>query len=158
MCIRDSSAGLGVYGLVREGKAQDWRRMIDLNLFGLICATQQALHLMLPQKRGHIINVSSVAGRISIPGWAVYVATKWGVNGFTDSLRREVCKENIRVTLIEPGAVDTPWGENIPESFQAQRTVFLNAEDVARAIIYAIEQPLQVSINEVLIRPTQQER
>jgi NADP-dependent 3-hydroxy acid dehydrogenase YdfG len=153
-----NSAGLGVYGLVREGKTQDWRRMIDLNLFGLICATQQALHLMLPQKRGHIINVSSVAGRISIPGWAVYVATKWGVNGFTDSLRREVCKENIRVTLIEPGAVDTPWGENIPESFQAQRTVFLNAEDVARAIIYAIEQPLQVSINEILLRPTQQER
>jgi NADP-dependent 3-hydroxy acid dehydrogenase YdfG len=153
-----SSAGLGVYDLVRDGKTQDWRRMIDLNLFGLIYASQQALRLMLPQKRGHIINVSSVAGRVTVPGWAVYVATKWGVNGFSDTLRREVCKDNIRVTLIEPGAVDTAWGENIPESFQALRTAFLMAEDVARAIIFAIGQPPEVAINEILIRPTQQER
>jgi NADP-dependent 3-hydroxy acid dehydrogenase YdfG len=153
-----NSAGLGVYDLVRDGKTQDWHRMMDLNLFGLMYASQRALRLMLPQKRGHIINISSVAGRFCIPGWAVYVATKWGVNGFSDTLRREVCKDNIRVTLIEPGAVDTPWGENIPESFRASRTAFLAAEDVARAIIYAIEQPPEVAINEILIRPTQQER
>ncbi len=153
-----NNAGLGVYGLVVDGKPKDWRRMIDLNLFGLMYACQKALPFMLPRKRGHIINVSSVAGRFSIPGWAVYVATKWAVNGFTDSLRREVCRENIRVTLIEPGAVDTPWGENIPPSFQAQRSAFLSAEDVARGILYAIEQPPQVAVNEILIRPTQQER
>jgi NADP-dependent 3-hydroxy acid dehydrogenase YdfG len=153
-----NNAGLGVYGLVVDGKPKDWRRMIDLNLFGLMYACQKALPLMLARKRGHIINVSSVAGRFSIPGWAVYVATKWAVNGFTDSLRREVCRENIRVTLIEPGAVDTPWGENIPPSFQAQRSAFLSAEDVARGILYAIEQPPQVAVNEILIRPTQQER
>lgn len=80
------------------------------------------------------------------------------MNGFSDTLRREVCKENIRVTLIEPGAVDTSWGENIPETFRMKRTVFLAAEDVTRAIIYAIEQPPGVSINEILIGPTQQER
>lgn len=155
-----NNAGRGVYDLIEAGRPDDWRMMLDLNLFGLIYATQRAIKMMKPQKSGHIVNVSSVGGRISIPGWAVYNATKWGVNGFSDAVRREVLADNIRVTIIEPGAVDTNWGENIPEEWKQLRgkVKALESEDIASAILYALKQPAHVSVNELLVRPTQQER
>jgi NADP-dependent 3-hydroxy acid dehydrogenase YdfG len=155
-----NNAGRGVYDLIEVGKPDDWRMMLDLNLFGLIYATQRAIKLMKPRKSGHIVNISSVGGRISIPGWAVYNATKWGVNGFSDAVRKEVLADNIRVTIIEPGAVDTNWGENMPKEWEKLRgkVKALESADVAAAILYALKQPDHVSVNELLIRPTQQER
>lgn len=155
-----NNAGRGVYDLIEVGKPDDWRMMLDLNLFGLIYATQRAIKLMKPRKSGHIVNISSVGGRISIPGWAVYNATKWGVNGFSDAVRKEVLADNIRVTIIEPGAVDTNWGENMPKEWEQLRGKIkaLESADVAAAILYALKQPEHVSVNELLIRPTQQER
>jgi NADP-dependent 3-hydroxy acid dehydrogenase YdfG len=155
-----NNAGRGVYDFIEVGKPDDWRMMLDLNLFGLIYATQRAIKLMKPRKSGHIVNVSSVGGRISIPGWAVYNATKWGVNGFSDAVRKEVLADNIRVTIIEPGAVDTNWGENMPKEWEQMRgkVKALESADVAAAILYALKQPDHVSVNELLIRPTQQER
>ena len=155
-----NNAGRGVYDLIEHGKPEDWRMMLELNLFGLIYATQRAIRVMKPQKSGHILHVSSVGGRYSFPGWAVYNATKWGVNGFSDAVRKEVQADNIRVTLIEPGAVDTNWGENIPKEWEQMRgkVKALESEDIAEAILYALSQPEHVSVNEVLVRPTQQER
>lgn len=155
-----NSAGIGVHDYVEAGKLPDWQRMVDINLMGLMYATQKALKVMRPRRSGHIVNISSVAGRIGIAGWAVYCATKWGVNGFSDAVRREVLKENIRITVIEPGVVETEWGENMPESFVSVRksVIALQPEDVARTILFALQQPEHVGIHELLVRPSQQER
>jgi Short-chain alcohol dehydrogenase of unknown specificity len=116
--------------------------------------------MMISQRSGHIVNISSVAGRIGIPGWAVYCATKWAVIGFSESIRKELIKYNIRVTVIEPGVVSTHWGENMPEDWIRSRGAMhaLKPKDIAEAIYYAVIQPEHVSVNEILIRPTEQER
>ncbi len=134
--------------------------MIDLNLTGLIHCTHMAVKMMIPQRSGHIVNISSVAGRVGIPGWSVYCATKWAVVGFSESIRKELIKYNIRVTVIEPGVVTTEWGENMPEEWIRSRASMraLKAVDVAEAIYYVVTQPEYVSVNELLIRPTEQER
>jgi len=116
---------------------------------------------MIPARSGHIINISSVAGRIGISGWSVYCATKWAVVGFSDSIRKELTKYNIRVTVIEPGVVTTEWGENMPEEWIKGRQEMkapLKPENIAEAIYYVVTQPEHVSVNELLIRPTEQER
>ena len=155
-----NNAGIGVHDLVEVGKLPDWQRMVDINLMGLMYATKLALQVMRPRQSGHIVNISSVAGRIGIAGWAVYCATKWGVNGFSDAVRREVLRDNIRVTVIEPGVVETEWGENMPDSFVSVRksVVALQPQDIARAIMFALKQPEHVGVHEMLIRPSQQER
>ena len=154
-----NNAGVGIYGPVESGNPEDWRRMIDLNLFGLMYATQCAIRLMKPQRGGHIVNISSLAGRIGLPGWAVYSATKWGVIGFSESVRREILQYNIRITVIEPGAVATNWGENMPKKWveRRKRSNPLQPKDIAEAIVYVLRQPDHVSVNELLIRPTLQE-
>ncbi len=155
-----NNAGRGIFNYIQNGSVEEWKEVIDLNLTGLIYLSHLAVKLMIQQKDGHIINISSVAGRVGIPGWSVYCATKWGVIGFSESLRKELLKYNIRVTLIEPGVVKTDWGENMPEEWILQRSNMkaLKPEDVAEAIFYAALQPPYVSINEILIRPTEQER
>jgi NADP-dependent 3-hydroxy acid dehydrogenase YdfG len=120
---------------------------------------------MRGNKSGHLINVSSVAGRTVRAGSAVYNATKWGVNAFTEALRQELVEErsNIRTTLIEPGAVETELvSHNRPEVQETLKERFkgmshrLGSEDIARSIVYAVSQPAHVSVNEILIRPTEQ--
>jgi len=142
-----------------------WRHMFELNMLGLIAATQAALPGMGARRDGHIVNVSSTAGRVANAGSAAYAGTKFGVVGFSEALRKEVYKDGIRVTVIEPGAVATELREHI--AHEATRQAInawaegmrqLQPEDVANAIVYCVSQPPHVNINEVLMRPTDQER
>ena len=136
--------------------------MIHANLFGVLYCTHTALPLMRTQGSGHIVNVSSVAGRVARQGSGVYNLTKFGVGAFSESLRQECVAMGIRVTLVEPGAVDTELaGHNRPEVLEQMNKRFagitrLTSEDIAGAILYAIERPSHVSINELLIRPSGQ--
>ena len=158
-----NNAGVMLLGPVPGADTEDWRRMIDTNLNGLIYCTHKALPVMLEQKSGHIVNISSVAGRTAGPLSGVYNLTKWGVNGFSESLRQQVYDKNLRVTLIEPGAVRTELREHItvPSVKKeidewAESMEQLESEDIAAAILYAVTQPRRVNVNEILIRPTDQ--
>ncbi|MCS7215097.1 MAG: SDR family oxidoreductase [Thermodesulfovibrio sp.] len=155
-----NNAGRGIFNYIENGSVKEWKEVIDLNITGLIQCTHLASKIMIPQRSGHIVNISSVAGRVGIPGWSVYCATKWAVVGFSESIRKELIKYNIRVTVIEPGVVATQWGENMPEEWIRSRGSMkaLKAEDIAEAIYYVVSQPDYVSVNELLIRPTEQER
>jgi NADP-dependent 3-hydroxy acid dehydrogenase YdfG len=142
-----------------------WRSMLELNVLGLIAATQAALPGMTARKDGHIVNIASTAGHVSNPLAAAYSATKFGVVGFSESLRKEVHKDNIRVTVISPGMAATELRDHIAveavqtavnKSAAAMRQ--LTAEDVADAILYAVSRPPHVTINEILMRSTDQER
>ncbi|MEP0859585.1 SDR family oxidoreductase [Trichocoleus sp. DQ-U1] len=159
-----NNAGIALSGNIEGANTSDWRRMIDLNVLGLMYATHAVLPILKAQGSGHIVNISSVAGRTARVGIGGYNATKWGVNGFSESLRQEVCKHNIRVTIIEPGMVDTEIDSHITDPIAKQRTeerrksiVPLHSEDVAAAIVYAVTQPPRVNVNEILIRPTDQD-
>lgn len=159
-----NNAGVMLVGPVEGADTSDWQRMININLMGLMYATHAALPLMKAQGGGHIVNISSVAGRVAIPNYAVYNATKFGVGAFSEALRKEVYKDKIRVTVIEPGGVATELVEHIsnPESKQqtqefVQSMTVLESEDIAAAIAYAVTQPPRVNVNEILIRPTDQE-
>ncbi|MEA2348897.1 MAG: hypothetical protein QOG62_2684 [Thermoleophilaceae bacterium] len=159
-----NNAGVMLLGPVAGADTEEWRRMIDINLFGLLYCTHAALPLMGAGGGGHIVNVSSVAGRTAGAGAGVYNMTKWGVTGFSEALRQEALHANIRVTCVEPGFVDTELqGHNqnpmVKERMEKMRTKMgkvLEAEDIANAILYAVSQPDHVSINEVLVRPTGQ--
>jgi clavulanate-9-aldehyde reductase len=162
-----NNAGLMLLGPVPGADTDEWRRMVDVNLYGVLYTTHAALPILLdndPPARGHIVNVSSVAGRRASAGSGVYNATKFAVNAFSEALRQEVTAEGIRITLIEPGAVATELRDhNRPEIQKEMDERFagvkpLEAQDIANAIIYAIGQPEYVSINEVLVRPTKQVR
>lgn len=159
-----NNAGVMLIGPASELPIEDWEQMIKLNELGLLYMTRMALP-SLSESHGHIVNVSSVAGRTTRPGSAVYNMTKWGVNGFTDALRQEMveAKNGVRTTLIEPGYVATELqSHNTPETQKAMKERFggmkpLQAEDIAAGILYAVSQPPHVSVNEVLIRPTGQQ-
>jgi NADP-dependent 3-hydroxy acid dehydrogenase YdfG len=160
-----NNAGVALTGNIHGGNTSDWRRMFDVNVFGLLYATHAVLPIFKAQGGGHIVNISSVAGRIARAGVGIYNATKWGVNAISESLRQEVLQDNIRVTIIEPGLVETEINnhvtdpvakKNVEERIRAITP--LQSEDIARAIAYAVTQPPHVNVNEILIRPTQQER
>ena len=158
-----NNAGIMLIGPVAELPIDSWEKMIHLNQLGLLYMTRMALpHLM--KSAGHIVNLSSVAGRTARPGSAVYNMTKWGVIGFTEALRQEMveAKSGVRTTLIEPGYVATELqAQNPPETEKMINDDFkdiepLQAEDIAAGIVYVVSQPAHVSVNEVLIRPTGQ--
>ena len=163
-----NNAGVMLLGPVRGADTEEWRRMIEVNLLGLLYCTHAALPLMQEGGGGHIVNVSSVAGRTANLGSAVYNMTKWGVNGFSEGMRQEVLHSNIRVTILEPGFVATELqGHNenpvVVENIEKMRDQIgedgvLQAEDMANAILFALSQPENVSINEILVRPTKQAR
>jgi clavulanate-9-aldehyde reducatase len=159
-----NNAGVMLLGPIAGASTEDWRRMIEANIYGVLYCTHAALPLMAAQGSGHIVNVSSVAGRFARAGSAVYNVTKFGVGAFSEALRQEAVPLGVRVTVVEPGAVATELPEhNRPEVVEMIRTVFadvtpLTADDIARAILYAIGQPANVSINEVLVRPSGQVR
>ncbi len=160
-----NNAGVMYLEPVAEADLGRWRHMLELNVLSLIASTQAALAGMRARHDGHIVNVSSVAGRVANPNSAAYAATKFGVVGFSESLRREVYKDNIRVSVIEPGMVDTELRDHIGHAATKQAVnVFagqmrqLQAEDIADVILFCVTRPDYMSINEVLLRPTDQER
>jgi NADP-dependent 3-hydroxy acid dehydrogenase YdfG len=159
-----NNAGVMLLGLIDGANTEEWRRMINVNVLGLMYTTHAALPLMKAQGTGHIVNVSSVAGRKARTGSGVYSATKWAVGAFSESLRTELFRSNIRVTLIEPGAVETELITHItnPQARQQADAFFktitpLQSADIAAGIVYAVTQAPHVNVNEVLIRPTEQE-
>ncbi len=155
-----NNAGVMLLGPIEDAPTDEWRQMIHANVFGVLYCTHAALPLMHAQGSGHIVNVSSVAGRVARAGAGVYNLTKFGVGAFSESLRQEAVPLGIRVTLVEPGAVATELvGHNRPEVIAGLAQSFggvtpMDAEDIANAIVYAIGQPPNVSVNEVLIRPS----
>jgi NADP-dependent 3-hydroxy acid dehydrogenase YdfG len=160
-----NNAGVMLLGPVAGADTEEWRRMIDVNLLGLLYCTHAALPIMGEAGSGHIVNVSSVAGRTASLGSAVYNMTKWGVVGFSEGLRQEVLHANVRVTIIEPGFVETELqGHNehplVVEEIEKMRDRIdpLQAADIADAVLYAVTRPQHVGINEVLVRPTKQSR
>jgi len=160
-----NNAGVMLLAPVAEAREEDWRRMVELNLLGAMVASKAALPHMKRIGGGHIVTVASVAARVANPSAAAYAATKFGIAAFCESLRREVYKDKIRVTVIEPGLVATELGEHIThpgmKASVAERAAAMTplaAEDVAAAITYAVTQPAHVNVNEILVRPTDQER
>jgi clavulanate-9-aldehyde reducatase len=160
-----NNAGVMLLGPVEQSSSDDWRTMVNVNVLGLLYCTAAALPIMRSQESGDIVNISSVAGRFARAGNAVYAATKFAVGAFSEGLRNEVTEGGIRVTLIEPGFVDTELqGHNtgeVLETLEAMREQLgevLRAQDVANGILYVVSQPPHVSINELLIRPTHQTR
>jgi clavulanate-9-aldehyde reducatase len=157
-----NNAGVMLLGPIAGADTEEWRRMIHANVFGVLYCTHAALPLMAAQGSGHVINVSSVAGRVARLGSGVYNLTKFGVGAFSESLRQEAVALGVRVTLVEPGAVATELpGHNRPEILEQMAKRFkgvtpLAAQDIANAVLYAIGQPANVSVNEVLIRPSGQ--
>jgi clavulanate-9-aldehyde reductase len=157
-----NNAGVMLLGPIENAPTEEWRRMIHANVFGVLYCTHAALPLMHEQGSGHIVNVSSVAGRVARLGSGVYNLTKFGVGAFSESLRQEGVALGVRVTLIEPGAVATELpGHNREEVLEQMAKRFagvtpLAADDIADAVLYAIGQPPNVSVNEVLVRPSGQ--
>jgi NADP-dependent 3-hydroxy acid dehydrogenase YdfG len=157
-----NNAGVMLLGPIENAPTEEWRRMIHANVFGVLYCTHAALPLMREQGSGHIVNVSSVAGRVARAGSGVYNLTKFGVGAFSESLRQEAVPLKVRVTLIEPGAVATELAmHNRPEVLEQMAKRFdgvtpLGAQDIAGAVLYAIGQPENVSVNEVLVRPASQ--
>ena len=157
-----NNAGVMLLGPIEGAPTDEWRRMVHVNLFGVLYCTHAALPLMRAQGSGHVVNVSSVAGRVAGAGAAVYNLTKWGVNGFSEALRQECTGAGIRVTIVEPGAVVTELQEqNRPEIHERLMRRWegvepLQAVDVANGIVFALGQPPHVSINELLVRPSNQ--
>lgn len=160
-----NNAGVMYLEPVIEADLARWRRMFELNVLGLIAATQAALPGMRDRRDGHIVNIASTAGRLASPTGAAYSGTKFAVVAFSEALRKEVFQHRIRVSVIEPGVVETELREHIGHS-ATQKAINdwadslrqLQADDVARAIVYCVTQPPHVCINEILMRPTDQER
>lgn len=154
-----NNAGVGYNNPFEESTQEEWRATIDANLYGVLHCTQLAIPLLRGRKGAMISTVSSVGGRYGLAGWSVYNATKFAVVGFHDALRKELGPEGIRVSLIEPGAVHTNWGFNVPrDQMQARRDKLeaLESEDVARALVYAFAQPANMNVQEMLLMPTRQ--
>ncbi len=161
-----NNAGVMLLGPVEGTDTEEWRRMVGVNVMGLLYCTHAALPLMREGGGGHVVNVSSTAGRTAAAGAAVYNFTKFGVTGFSEALRQEALHSNIRVTCVEPGFVETELQEqntspvvlHAVEKMREQIGDVLQPGDVADAILYALSRPRHVSINEVLVRPTGESR
>jgi NADP-dependent 3-hydroxy acid dehydrogenase YdfG len=164
-----NNAGVMLLGPILEAPVEEWERMVDVNVLGLLYCAKAALpHLLDTAEHGprgvaDLVNISSVAGRVARLGSGVYNATKHAVGAFSESLRQEVTRRHVRVCLVEPGAVATELaGHNRPEVQETIRQRFVNmqrleAGDIADAISYVVTRPAHVAINEILVRPTEQE-
>jgi NADP-dependent 3-hydroxy acid dehydrogenase YdfG len=164
-----NNAGVMLLGPAADADVDEWQRMVELNVLGLLyvarASTPHLLHAAEsdPRRVADLVNVSSVAGRVARSGSAVYNATKFAVNAFSEGLRQEVTGRHLRVGLIEPGAVDTELSShNRPEVREMMAKRFghierLESEDIARSVVYMVTQPRHAAVNEILIRPTEQE-
>ncbi|MEZ5137320.1 MAG: SDR family NAD(P)-dependent oxidoreductase [Acidimicrobiales bacterium] len=164
-----NNAGVMLLGPVVGAPVEEWERMISLNASALLACTHAALPHLLdaaatgPRQVADLVNVSSVAGRVPRLGSGVYNLTKFGVNAFSESLRQEVTARHVRVGLVEPGAVDTELATHLrPESLAAlkgrlEHVERLQADDIAEAVAFMVTRPRRMAVNEILIRPTEQE-
>ncbi len=164
-----NNAGVMLLGPAEGAPVEEWQRMVDLNVSGLLYCTHAALpHLLKaaqddPRQVADVVNISSVAGRHARAGSGVYNLTKFGVGAFSESLRQEVTQRHVRVSLVEPGAVSTELaGHNRPEVLAGLMQRFgdmerLQSEDIAEAIVYVVTRPRHMAVNEILIRPTEQQ-
>jgi NADP-dependent 3-hydroxy acid dehydrogenase YdfG len=152
-----ANAGVVDQGSVAHGDPEKWRRVIETNLLGAAFCVRAVLPTMIEQARGDVVLTASVSGRETYVGEPIYIASKWGLVGFGHALRQEVAPLGIRVTLVEPGLVDTPLTRLNPIIAPLlDRAEPLHAEDVARAVVFACTQPDHVVISEVTIRPQRQ--
>jgi NADP-dependent 3-hydroxy acid dehydrogenase YdfG len=157
-----NNAGVMLLSKIEKGLSGEWRTRFEVNVLGLLYVSDAAVAIMKRQGSGHVVNISSVAGRRVRPTIGVYSGTKFAVNAISEALRQEVIEDNIRVTVIEPGAVATELPDHITDE-EARESLgglleldILQPEDIANAVDYAVTQPERVSVNEILIRPTQQ--
>jgi len=164
-----NNAGVMLLGPMLEAPVEEWQQMVEVNLLGLMYMTKAAVPHLLEAAEGDrgvadVVNISSVAGRIARRNSGVYNATKFGVGAFSESLRQEVARQHVRVSLVEPGAVATELtSHNRPEVLEQIKSRFsdmerLEAEDIADAIEFVVTRPPHVAVNEVLMRPTEQEQ
>lgn len=158
-----NNAGLMPLSFMNKLKVDEWDRMVDVNIKGVLYGIAAVLPIMEKQKSGHILNVSSVAGHTISKGSAVYSGTKFAVRAISEGLRMEIDPSHeIRVTIVSPGAVATELTNTITDDDvlnafkEGGQMELLNAQDIANAIAYAVEQPTHVDVNEILIRPRQQ--
>lgn len=164
-----NNAGVMLNGPVVDAPTEEWDRMVDLNVKGLLYVAHAALpHLLEAAKSGprnvaDLINTSSVAGRRARAGAGVYNLTKFGVGAFSESLRQEVTERHVRVSLVEPGATESELQTHLRDEIREQAEKrfegkeILKAEDIAEAVAYIVTRPRHVAVNEILIRPTEQE-
>lgn len=158
-----NSAGLIDVAPTIEASVERWQQLIQVNLLGTMYCCHAVAPVMQEQQQGHIVNISSVAGRTASAGVAAYNASKWGVGAFSEALRQELCRSGVRVTVVEPGWVETPLYDEIAGAMQERISRWqegigepLLPEDVAGAIAFALSQPQRVNVNEILLRPTGQ--
>ncbi|HXA55283.1 MAG TPA: SDR family oxidoreductase [Solirubrobacteraceae bacterium] len=156
-----NNAGVMLLAPFTSAQRAEHRRMVEVNLLGAIVATEVFLDQLRDGDGGDLVNISSVAGRTARPGNAVYAATKWGLNGFSEGLRQEL-QPDIRVTVIEPGAVATELIDHITDAPTKQavtafvRDLAITSQDIAEVIAFAVSRPQRMTLNEILIRPTAQ--
>lgn len=153
-----ANAGIAEQSRVADGDPERWRAVVETNLLGVMYSCRAVAAPMLSQGSGHIMIMSSVSGRESYVGEPVYSATKWGQVGFGHALRLELREAGIRVTIVEPGLVDTPLTRDNPKIRPLLEEIEpLTAEDVARAVVYAFQQPSPVAVTEIVLRPQHQQ-
>ncbi|WP_082234059.1 SDR family oxidoreductase [Halobacillus massiliensis] len=153
-----NNAGVMLLSFLKNDHIDEWEQMVDVNIKGVLYGIHAALPVMLEQNSGHMINVSSVAGHEVFPSSTVYSATKYAVKALSMGMEKELSGTGVRVTNISPGAVDTELTDHITdgdvvEMFKDRKMTPLHSEDIAEAISYAITQPENVNVNEVIVRP-----
>jgi NADP-dependent 3-hydroxy acid dehydrogenase YdfG len=149
-----ANAGIGSYSSIHDGDPDAWRRVVETNLLGVLHTVRATYPHMKERRAGHIVLMASIAGRQTWVGEPVYIATKWGVVGFGWALRKEALPHNVRVTMIEPGMVDTPLLHETDEGLdELERYAALSTDDVARAVAFALTQPEGVAVSELMITP-----
>lgn len=152
-----ANAAVADWGLLSTGDPARWHDVIDINVLGVAHTIRAALPIMIAQGHGHVVITASISGRTTYVGEPIYIATKWALVGLGGALRKEVGNSGVRVSLIEPGIVDTPLVRNTVEgAAELASQQSLNAEDVARAVMFVLEQPAHVNIDELMITPLAQ--
>lgn len=149
VAVANAGVGGGSSFLGGDDTPDTWRRMVLINVYGAALTARATLPALVDAS-GHLVLIGSVAGRVAIRG-SLYSATKWAVTGMAQSIRDEVFGTGVRVTVVEPGKVDTPWFDETPPDS-------LDVRDVTNAVLYAVSQPPSVDVNEILLRPTDQRR
>ncbi|MEU1940618.1 SDR family oxidoreductase [Streptomyces coeruleorubidus] len=157
-----NNAGLMLFSYWKDLALDDWNRMLDVNIRGYLNGVHAVLPVMLRQKSGHILNMDSVAGHQVGDGAGVYSATKFFVQAMTESMRRELgVHEGIKASTISPGVIDTGWADKVTDpagrkAAQELNTIAISPESIADAVVYALDQPADVTVNDLIISPTRQ--